>query len=131
MYATNKKLLKLVKTTLKTNITYWFPANISLFNSRTTRKTCEICSKFSSKNDVIDVVQVFLLLTLNIFYIFFSSGSVVGFEQVNVKWVIATCNLSIFGVWVFCVHVIHKIVKMSLTKEHYKNIINITFKDFG
>ena len=37
-----------------------------------------------NENDVIDVVLVFLLLTLNIFYTFFSV-SIVYFEQVNVS----------------------------------------------
>ena len=51
----------------------------SLQNGQThpnTRKRCEICSKLTIKtpehqNDVIDVVLVFLLLTLNIFRTFF------------------------------------------------------------
>ena len=38
-----------------------------------------------NKNNVIDVVLVFLLLTLNIFHAFFSVFSV-DFEQVNVSW---------------------------------------------
>ena len=38
-----------------------------------------------NKNNVIDVVLVFLLLTLNIFHAFFSVSSV-DFEQVNVSW---------------------------------------------
>ena len=46
------------------------PANIYLFkvNNSNIRKRCEICSKKTIK---IDVVLVFLLLTLNIFHIFF------------------------------------------------------------
>ena len=39
--------------------------------------------------DAIDVVLVFLLLTLNIFDAFFSV-SIVDFEQVNVNWVLTT-----------------------------------------
>ena len=44
-----------------------FPANIYLFkvNNRNTRKSCEICSKLTIK------LTVFLLLTLNIFHVFF------------------------------------------------------------
>ena len=38
-----------------------------------------------NKNNVIDVVLVFLLLTLNIFHAFFRVSSV-DFEQVNVSW---------------------------------------------
>ena len=47
------------------------PANIYLFevNNRNTRKRCETCSKLT-KNDVIDVILVFLLLTLIIFQTF-------------------------------------------------------------
>ena len=37
--------------------------------------------------DVVDVVLVFLLLKLNLFQTFFSSVSIVEFEQVNVSWV--------------------------------------------
>ena len=46
-----------------------FPANISLFkvNNRNIKKRCEMCPKLTMK----DVVPVFLLLTLNIFHIFF------------------------------------------------------------
>ena len=39
----------------------------------------------TTSNNVIDVVLVFFLLTLNIFRIF-SSVSIVDFEQVNVSW---------------------------------------------
>ena len=39
------------------------------------------------KNNVIDVVLIILLLTLNIFHTF-SSVSIVNFEQVNVNWII-------------------------------------------
>ena len=48
-----------------------FLANIYLLkvSNRNTRKRCEICSKLTNKN-VIDVVLVFLLLTLNIFHNF-------------------------------------------------------------
>ena len=60
-------------------------------NNRNTRKSCEICSKLTieHQNDVIDVVLVFLLLTLTIFHSFFQCFfSVVHFEQVNIGWVI-------------------------------------------
>ena len=60
---------------LKSVDTKHHPANIYLFklNNRNTRKRCEICSKLTIKtpDDVIDVVLVFLLLTLNIFHTFF------------------------------------------------------------
>ena len=48
----------------------------------------EICSKLTIKhqNDVVGVVLVFLLLTLNILNTFFSV-SIVKLEQVNVSWV--------------------------------------------
>ena len=41
-----------------------------------------------NKNDVSEIVLVFLFITLNIFHTFFliSSVSVVEFEQVNVSW---------------------------------------------
>ena len=42
----------------------------------------------NTRNDVIAVVLMFLMLTLNIFHTF-SSVSVVDFEQVNVIWVYA------------------------------------------
>ena len=42
--------------------------------------------KVSSNNDVIDVVLVFLLLTLKISQ-HFSTISIVDFEQVNLSWV--------------------------------------------
>ena len=38
------------------------------------------------QNDLIDIVLVFLLLTLN-YFISFSSVSIVDFEEVNVSWV--------------------------------------------
>ena len=50
------------------------PSNINLFkvNNRNYRKRREICSKLIIKTlDVIDVALVFLLITLNIFHIFF------------------------------------------------------------
>ena len=40
-----------------------------------------------NKNDVHDVVLVFLLLTLNIFHTIFIV-SIVDFEQVNINWVV-------------------------------------------
>ena len=59
--------------------TYIHPANMNLLkvNNRNTIKRCEICSKLTTttkkthQNDVIDLVLVFLLLTLNIVYTFF------------------------------------------------------------
>ena len=50
--------------------------------TRNTRKKYEICSKY-----VINVVLLFLLLTLNILAPF-SSVSFVDVEQVNVSWVV-------------------------------------------
>ena len=51
------------------------PANNYFFkvNNGNTRKRCETCSKLTIKhqNDVINVVLVFLLLTLNMFHTFF------------------------------------------------------------
>ena len=55
------------------------PVNIYLLkvNDRDTRKKCEICSKLTIKTveqrqtTSVDVVLVFLLLTLNIFHTFF------------------------------------------------------------
>ena len=41
-----------------------------------------------NQNDVTDVVLVFLLLALNIFFTPFSSVSIVDFEQVNASCVI-------------------------------------------
>ena len=52
----------------------FYPVKIYLVkvNNRNTRKRCEICSKLTIKTlDVTDVVQVFLLLTLNVFHTFF------------------------------------------------------------
>ena len=51
-------------------------------------KRCEICSKLLkyTGTNVIGVVLVFLLLTLNIFHTSFYSFSIVDFEQVNVSW---------------------------------------------
>ena len=52
-----------------------FPASIYLFkaNNRNTRKRCEMCSKIiiKTQKDVIDVILMFLLLTVNIFHRFF------------------------------------------------------------
>ena len=68
-----------------------YPVNIYLFkfNNRNTRKWCGICSKLIIKTPehVIDVVLVFLLLTLNIFHTshLFSSVSIVEVEQLNVS----------------------------------------------
>ena len=69
----------------------FYPANIYLLkvSNRSTRKRCEICSKLTIKTpeDVLDVVLVFLLLTLKIFHAL-SSVSFVNFGQVNVSWVL-------------------------------------------
>ena len=48
------------------------PANIYLFkvNNKNPRKRSEICLTVKHRNDVNDVVPAFLLLTLNISYIF-------------------------------------------------------------
>ena len=60
------------------------PANITCqTNNRNTRKRNQIYSKLTIK---IDVVLVFLLLTLNIFHTFFGVP-IVDFEQVTVSWV--------------------------------------------
>ena len=83
VYQNNKKFT-FSKSTIRTN-----PANIHLFqvNNRNTKKRCEICSQLTIKyqNDVIDVVLVFLYLTLNIFLTLFYIFSVADFEQVNVS----------------------------------------------
>ena len=54
---------------------YTNPANINLFkvSNRNTRKRCETWSKLTIKhqNEIIDIILMFLLLTLNIFYTFF------------------------------------------------------------
>ena len=49
------------------------------------------------QNDVIEMVLLFLLLTLNIFYTFFCV-SVVVFEQINVSW--AVFDSSILQCWI-------------------------------
>ena len=63
-----------------------FPAKIYLLkdSNKNTRKRCEICSKLTVKTleQLIDVILVFLLLTLNIFHTFFYV-SIVDFEQVK------------------------------------------------
>ena len=52
-----------------------YPANIYLFkvNNRSTRKSCEICSKLTTETPEPrrDVFLVFLLLNLNMFQTFF------------------------------------------------------------
>ena len=66
-------------------------ANIYLFkvNNRKNGKRCDIWSKLTIKhqNNVIDVVLVSLLLTLNIFHPVFSTFSIANFEHVFVCWV--------------------------------------------
>ena len=49
-----------------------FLTNIYMFtvNSRNIRRICELCLKLRKNKNVIDVVLVFLLLTLNIYYAF-------------------------------------------------------------
>ena len=60
--------------------------------SKSTMETLEKVAKYvqsltiKTPGNVIDVVQVFLLITLKIFTPF-SSVSIVDFEQVNVSWV--------------------------------------------
>ena len=55
----------------------YIPANIYLFKilNRNTTKRCEICSKLTFKTPErrLDVVLLFLLLALNIFYTFYQS----------------------------------------------------------
>ena len=46
--------------------------------------------KVNNKDDVIDVVLVFLFLTLDIFHIFFSTFFIFDFEQVNFSWTVKT-----------------------------------------
>ena len=60
------------------------PANISLFN---TKKLKTLVNNKDTRitNDMVDVILVSLLLTLNIF-IPFSSVFIAAFEQVNVCW---------------------------------------------
>ena len=55
-----------------------FPNSLVQSINRNTRKGCEICSKLKIRtperrhqNDVIDVVQVLLFVTLNIFHTFY------------------------------------------------------------
>ena len=49
-----------------------FLTNIYMFtvNNRNIRRICELCLKLRKNKNVIDVVLVFLLLTLNIYYAF-------------------------------------------------------------
>ena len=56
-----------MKTIIQPDIMYLFKVN-----NKSTRKRCEICSRLTI-NDVVDLVLVFLLLTLNIFHNFFSA----------------------------------------------------------
>ena len=44
-------------------------------------------TRITTNNDV-DVVLMFLLLTLNMFHTFFSTVSIVDFQRVNVSWVL-------------------------------------------
>ena len=65
---------------------------IILFTADLVTQLTFTCSKSAietlekDQHDVIDFVLVFLLLTLNIFHTFFSSVSIVDFEQVNISW---------------------------------------------
>ena len=61
------------------------PANLYLFktNNRNLSKRCEVCSKL--RNNVVNVVLVFSLLTLNILHTFYSV-SIVDFKHVDVSW---------------------------------------------
>ena len=68
-----------------------FPASPYLFkvNDRNTRKMREICSKLTIKAaGRLHVVLASLLFPLDIFQTFFSV-SIVGFEQINVCWVLS------------------------------------------
>ena len=49
----------------------------------------------NDQNDIIDVVLVFLLLTLNIFHTV-SSASIINFEEVNFSWVRIKIKLRLF-----------------------------------
>ena len=63
------------------------PANIYLFNvnNRNTRKRCEICSKLTIQTPE-RRQTLFLLLT---YFTYFSSASIINFEQVNASWEVA------------------------------------------
>ena len=81
------------ETCIRTCFTQCFPWRKSIssdviylckFNNRNTRIICEICSKLTTTNDVIDVVLVPLLLTLNRFHTLCWCWNF--FKQVNVGW---------------------------------------------
>ena len=76
----------LLKYHILTYESRYIPANIYLLkvNSRNTRR-CEKCNDKNTRTTSLNVVLVFLLLTLNIFH-FFSSVSIVDFEQVIASW---------------------------------------------
>ena len=80
-----------------------------ILNNRNIRKMCEIWSKLT----VNDVVLVFLLLTLNRFYVF-ASVSVVDFEQVNIR---------LAGYWPYLTIKICNITCEKYTKFCAKNLI--------
>ena len=83
----------------------------------TLEKKCEICSKLTIKhqNNVIDVILMFLLLTMNIFHTF-SSVSIVDFEQVNVSWDVTCLNSCWFAttLWVQFIPTCHSITDIVL-----------------
>ena len=98
---------------------YYFifsPANVHLFkfSNRYTRKRCEICSKLTTKhqNNVIDVVLMFLLLTIWTYFTPFCSVSIVNFEEVDVIWV-ATYNLLVQ------LHICHAFVCFKFCKNKF------------
>ena len=65
---------------------------------------CEICWKLTIKhqNNLIDVVLVFLLLTLNRFHTHHSDISLVDYEQVNAGWVMYQIMLTNFKSFFTC-----------------------------
>ena len=73
----------LLKYHILTYESRYIPANIYLLKVNTRR--CEKCNDKNTRTTSLNVVLVFLLLTLNIFH-FFSSVSIVDFEQVIVSW---------------------------------------------
>ena len=70
------------------NMTRNCPANIQIQQQKYQKKFRNMfkVNNKNYKNNVNDVLLVFLLLTLNVFHTFFSV-SIVDFKQVNVNWV--------------------------------------------
>ena len=79
------------------NCYYVFRLNLAhTYCSKSIIETPEWCvNLFKVNNKLIDVALVSLLLTLNIFYAFFSSVSIVDLEQVNFCWV----GFKFYGNW--------------------------------